>query len=310
MVPIFPTSTFRGGFGVAFKRIACIQRNTSNCHRCVLLKTCPYAYIFETTIPDNSTKLRNIKDIPRPYVIENPFFSKKYIVPDEEIYLDVILLGKAINYLPYFILAIQELGRMGLGKDRGKFILEKVKVYKNDNEYDTVYTLESEAISNQQNIIDLNYLATKIKLSNVNEVTIMFQTPTKIRLNNQNISCPDFNHLFRALIHRLSAISYFHCEKEPILDFVQLIEDSRSVERHFSQVNWIEYSRFSTRQKSDLLMGGFIGEVSYKGMLNQFLPFILLGEAVHVGKNCTFGFGKYQLLTINRKQKNEEGVYE
>jgi hypothetical protein len=41
--------------------------------------------------------------------------------------LKEILIGKAVDYLPYFILTFSELGKKGIGMGRGKFVLEKVE---------------------------------------------------------------------------------------------------------------------------------------------------------------------------------------
>ncbi|MCM8762553.1 MAG: CRISPR system precrRNA processing endoribonuclease RAMP protein Cas6 [Candidatus Omnitrophica bacterium] len=40
-------------------------------------------------------------------------------------------------------------------------------------------------------------------------------------------------------------------------------------------------------------LGGFTGTITYKGNLKEFLPFIKLGEIIHIGKNTSFGLGKY-----------------
>jgi len=42
-------------------------------------------------------------------------------------------------------------------------------------------------------------------------------------------------------------------------------------------------------------MGGFIGSITFEGDLEPFLPFLLLGEYVHVGKGTSFGLGKYEI---------------
>ncbi len=42
-------------------------------------------------------------------------------------------------------------------------------------------------------------------------------------------------------------------------------------------------------------MGGFMGEITYKGDFEPFRPYIRLGEHVHVGKGSSFGLGRYEV---------------
>jgi hypothetical protein len=42
-------------------------------------------------------------------------------------------------------------------------------------------------------------------------------------------------------------------------------------------------------------LGGLIGSVDYAGDLAVFIPFVALGAFLHVGKNSTFGLGKYRV---------------
>jgi CRISPR/Cas system endoribonuclease Cas6 (RAMP superfamily) len=57
---------------------------------------------------------------------------------------------------------------------------------------------------------------------------------------------------------------------------------------------WLERSR-RTRQGEQQNLSGFVGEVTYRGDLEPFIPLLLLGEYIHVGKNAAFGNGWYQL---------------
>ena len=42
-------------------------------------------------------------------------------------------------------------------------------------------------------------------------------------------------------------------------------------------------------------LGGLVGSANYAGDLAAFLPFVALGVFLHVGKNATFGLGKYRV---------------
>ena len=45
-----------------------------------------------------------------------------------------------------------------------------------------------------------------------------------------------------------------------------------------------------------MMMGGFIGLVTFQGNFKEFLPFVNLGEYIHVGKGTSFGLGKYEII--------------
>jgi CRISPR/Cas system endoribonuclease Cas6 (RAMP superfamily) len=42
-------------------------------------------------------------------------------------------------------------------------------------------------------------------------------------------------------------------------------------------------------------IGGFIGDIVFKGNLEKFMDFLWLGEWIHLGKATSFGFGKYKI---------------
>jgi hypothetical protein len=45
-------------------------------------------------------------------------------------------------------------------------------------------------------------------------------------------------------------------------------------------------------------MGGFVGEVTYEGEIEEFLPLLILGQYTHVGKYAVWGNGQYEVRVI------------
>jgi CRISPR/Cas system endoribonuclease Cas6 (RAMP superfamily) len=50
-------------------------------------------------------------------------------------------------------------------------------------------------------------------------------------------------------------------------------------------------------------LSGFVGEVTYRGEFEPFLPLLLLGEYLHVGKNVAFGNGWYRIEKSGQQEE-------
>ena len=122
-LPPHAGSTLRGGFGRAFRRIGCAASALGS-DRCSLGDRCPYHYVFETPVPPGSPILTNVGTAPRPFVIEPPLDTRGAYEPGAVIPVGLVLVGRAIEYLPYFIHAFEQLGAAGLGSGRGRFRLD------------------------------------------------------------------------------------------------------------------------------------------------------------------------------------------
>jgi len=296
LLPPFKGSTFRGGFGHAFKRLICTFRN-KDCSECLLQKQCIYSYIFETPHPEDTEALKNYTSIPHPFVIEPPINSKTHYVPDEEITFNLLLIGKAIDYLPYFIYAFTELGKIGIGKKRGKFTVEEVRCLS--------YTPNSQkALCNKTLYTSQNQILTgtchKFQLmfpkDNTSTLSLKFLTPTRIKFNASLVSKLEFHKLIRVLLRRISNISNFHCKKKLDVDFKGLIERAESITVKHNNLTWYDWERYSSRQDRKMKLGGLVGEITFEGNIGEFMPFIKLGEILHIGKGTSFGLGKYETI--------------
>jgi len=125
-LPEYKGSALRGGFGYAFKKVVCALK-TKECSECLLKEKCIYSYVFETPPPADTRMMRKYPSAPHPFVLLPPLEDDRIYGPGENLEFQLTLIGKAIDYLPYFIYTFEELGKMGLGKGRGKFNLDEVR---------------------------------------------------------------------------------------------------------------------------------------------------------------------------------------
>lgn len=288
VLPYFVGATLRGGFGHVFKRVVRGAGKTQ-CDGCLLKGKCPYSYVFETPPLLDARMMKKYPSVPHPFVIEAPL-EKRFLGQNEAFEFTLVLIGRGIEYLPYFAYAFEELCRTGLGSRTGRYVLEKVieKPCEKVLLAGTVRTIEQPQ--------GRSWLQMVGNETSGNLCKITFQTPTRLKFDQNYLRRRlPFHVLTRNLLRRLSALAYFHCDDLWDLDYRELIERSMSIREEGSGLEWHEFSRFSTRQQKSMELGGLTGKTCYVGALGDFWPFLRLGERVHVGKACTFGFGQYTL---------------
>ena len=86
------------------------------CDGCLLLHRCPYPYIFETPPPLHLPEVlqKRFRQAPRPYIFEVPLIYRG----EETLELGLVLVGRALDFLPYVLYVVQETGKSGLGRAR------------------------------------------------------------------------------------------------------------------------------------------------------------------------------------------------
>lgn len=291
-LPPYKGSTLRGGFGAAFKGVACALRE-KDCSRCLIRHTCVYSYVFETPPPADARMMRKYPYAPHPFVIEPPLEDKRKYLPDETLGFGLVLIGRAIDYLPYFVYTFEELGKRGIGKGKGRFTLKRVCSLGADGEERPVYDGTEKVLSGGFPRIALEDMDRPT--SEVREICLSFLSPTRIKYRGRLLLDLNFEILIRNLLRRLSILSYFHCGQELELDFRGLIARASAVETLNRNLRWYDWERYSHRQGARMRLGGFVGEVAFRGDLTEFFPLLGFGEHVHLGKGTGFGLGQYRI---------------
>jgi len=292
-LPPYKGSTLRGAFGITFKDIVCAVSH-KDCNICIIRLTCPYSYIFDTPVPDDSKRMRKYQRIPHPFIVEPPLDKEVIFESGSSLTFGLTLIGKTIDYLPYFIYTFDCIGKeKGIGKGRGKFEIARVTWIDSAGDEKLVYDGDKKVLISSQHPLTINDFSI---FQNSGPIILSYLTPVRITYNNHLYSGIEFHVVIRNLLRRLSNLAYFHCGRELNVDFKQLIEKSKQIKTKSADIRWYDWERYSVRQDTKMKMGGVVGKIEYEGNLTEFLPLLKLGEIVHIGKGTAFGLGRYKLL--------------
>ncbi|MBX2990252.1 MAG: CRISPR system precrRNA processing endoribonuclease RAMP protein Cas6 [Bacteroidetes bacterium] len=303
-LPQYKGSTFRGGFGNALKKAVCMTK-TFDCPPCLLQHNCPYISIFEPKVDKTTADLLRIgRDATQPFVLEPPLTEQRPFKKGEPLTAGLILIGKAMDMLPYFIHTFTVLGeRIGLGMAKGKFVVRHVT----DEDGATVYDGQTQMLKSSYRIVQFTDLTGNTPPPQ--ELTLKFLTPTRIkssyRQNSRHLirmkNAENVLTLIESLYHRLFTLTNLYCRPD-VQDYREHKLDLVSTKVHLVKSNdpWDDWERISNRQRKDghptkMKLGGFAGEATIGGELSDFVPLLKAGEFLHVGSGATFGLGKFVL---------------
>ena len=343
MLPWFAGSALRGGFGHAFRRLACAMGPQQPCPTCPLRQMCPYGYVFETGPAPDSEVLRTHQEVPRPFIMRppgrdgRPVGSAAWVVGDERWPLtfeegqlfrfEFVLVGRGIDYFPYFVVALRELGIGGVGPRRARFTVEDVYCLRLPEEVRDGQAGEPEpqgegatasALAGNsagrvavrvyekegQRIKALPPPLTGAQLveygvrhlgGDGSRLAVRFMTMTALKHGGRMVTRPVFHVLVRAALRRLSSLSYFHHGCRLNLDYPGLIRLAEHVELEADETRWVAWRRWSSRQERSMDFSGLVGRALYRGPLGPLLPILAMAEWLHVGKHATFGLGAIRL---------------
>ncbi len=285
-LPAYPGSAWRGALGHALKKTVCVVRNTP-CNQCILKNACAYSYVFETPPPANSVKMRKYTAAPHPFVLQFPHSGN---VTKTEYNFDLILFGHGQRYLPYVIHALQKAGEDGIGGHQQVFKLNKIESMSQCGQSEIIY--QDGELKPQQPAV-LQEIPKMPK-----EIDIFFHSPLRIKRDSKNLTARDFTFgaFFGTLLRRVSMLSYFHTDTPLETDFAALTIKARSIQFTSQQLKWYDWTRFSSRQQTEMNMGGLVGSAHLDMQdLEDLWPYLWLGQWTHVGKGTSMGMGAYTL---------------
>jgi hypothetical protein len=312
-LPTNPAAMLRGGLGQALKRGTCGRPSGELCQkRCELPEVCPYAFLFESPTPPNAEVLRASHEIPPPYLIEPPDRPPYTLEPGEPFRFGLVLFGSAIRFFPYLLAALRDLGQVGLGPQRIRCRLGTATFLAPGGRETVLFDASANRILSNQPSAPSAAAWAVVQSTDADRLTLTlhFLTPTRLKHADRFVAGPPpFHVVIRALMRRVSSLSYFYGGQRWEVDYRGWIGRAEQVQIADAEVRWVDWERFSTRQGREMNLGGIVGRVTYAELarsetgqstggaegLGAFLPLLRLGELGHVGKGAVFGNGRYEI---------------
>lgn len=291
LLPPYKGAVFRGAFGSAFRRVVCAVPR-ADCSSCLLRRQCLYVAFFEPPPPPGFPDAAKFSQATPPYVLNPPLTTRKTFHPGELLDFDMVLIGRAIEALPYFIYTFTELGRMGLGSRRGQYELVKVDLLRAEEAL-TIYEGSTQTLTTYPQAIQPG---PQPENGHTKTVTLRFLTPLRLKVKGDLAVKLTFPLFFERLAHRLTLLTAFYNPGAPLPDFEHLQSLAEGISVTADELRWFDWERYSGRQQTTMKFGGIKGRISFAGELDPFLPHLTLGQEINVGQTTSFGLGRYYII--------------
>lgn len=275
-----PLFVLRSMMGKNLRSMCCIARNTK-CIECMYNKSCAYAFLFETIMPQENTILPGTDRASHPFALSKKQFQRENPIVNYD--FTITLFGKAIEYLPYIYAAFVRSGKDGLFKGRTPFVVEDVRVADNS------ILIEENKLSTDYEICEWFFDVQESKdEKQAMEIFVELRSPLRFKYGGKygtDFTAADFmNCLFRRTKTMCSLYGDFGDEKYTSTKNLQIAEKN---------LRWVNYRHYSARQKSQMELGGATGNLKIYGYFTPFeLALLKFNKIANAGKNTNFGLGQ------------------
>ncbi len=291
VAPKYKASALRGGMGEMLLRANCIGNR--ECERCDFESECLVRRILYSKMeiqPAFMTKGDSVG-----YVLECENYQTDFQAGDE-IKFNLILFGKTIVYFSQILNAFYALGQMGLGKEKSRFEIVSVT---NTRGTPILHNKNVEMQHYQVETVEdyVNYRLQKQKKTG-DPFIIKFQSPLTLKYRGEYLKEFQIEALYEAIKRRIYMLDCFEGieaeqkkERPPLPGIVR------------QEHHQVEVPRYSNHQQSKMILRGIEGQIEIEEPSEDLRKLLFAGELIHIGKNTSFGFGRYRIVRQGERSK-------
>lgn len=293
-------NNLRNGLANVMRRATCSRAGQSTPPDDAHAATCPACWLLNANLDPGT--------VVRAYALIPPIPPKFTVQPGETFSFGLTLFGEGFRYLPYFVLAISEMGQgEGVGPGRregnGRFQLQTITAI------DPLQGEAKQLLQPGETVVQVPTLhvthssvhrISQLHLAHLasNELTLQFLSPLRLEEKRRPYKTPDFAVLFQRTLYRLDELSRQFAGSErrdpaEVATLHALAEKVRLVE---TKTRWHELWSNSSRKGRKTPLSGFTGTAVYRvDNWEPLLPWLIWGQAIQTGKSTVKGNGVYQL---------------
>jgi hypothetical protein len=192
-----------------------------------------------------------------------------------ELKFDLLLFEEAALKAPYVVSAVYHAFKeIGITKKR---IKPEFKLFFNGK---LIYDQEFFQFENRVLNIDSSTSSQK-------NVKLVFKTPLRIKENNRFVrEDVSLETLLRSIYHRKLKLKNLPIQKLPFTPQYRIKDKNLS---------FIDFSRYSNRQKAKMKFGGIMGYVEFDKIDEESLKLLKTAQTIGAGKQVTFGLGRIEI---------------
>lgn len=246
----------------------------------------------------------------RAFALQPPLHLPARLPGGSDFSFAITLLGEGRDYLPYFVLAVREIGEVGIGKGRGRFRLKGVFAGLNEDQNQPVWQAENGVLrpSGGRLITHADMVGgaadrLRVYLNRGNPVVLQFYTPLRIVHQDRLLKTPHFEAVFDALLKRLDELAdlYAGGYQRPYDERTRLRQAARRVKLVENRTEWVELASSSSRTGRETWISGLVGRAVYDAppeVWTELMEWLAWAEVVQVGKDTVKGNGVVRLTMI------------
>lgn len=201
---------------------------------------------------------------------------------------EIVLLGNAAQMGDLLIQTLSRTTILGLGVKRSKFKLKSIIQTANGN---ILWTWNQGLLKNAEIMMYDSH-----PFISCHFCSIQLKTPVRIRRDGELLLDFDFSTIIRNITQRIQAVTLGYGGSFDVKTAMLVNEKATFITNINTYLQRKDLARYSNKKEKTLDLSGMLGVMTAEGNLNEFVPWLLAAEMIHIGRNTTFGLGQISVV--------------